>query len=32
MDDREKDRIYKVVVNHGEQYSIWPANRDNPLD
>lgn len=20
---------YKVVVNHEEQYSIWPAERDN---
>lgn len=23
--------IYKVVLNDEEQYSIWPANRDNPL-
>ncbi|MCB8924060.1 MAG: MbtH family NRPS accessory protein [Ardenticatenaceae bacterium] len=23
--------IYKVVVNHEEQYSIWFADRDNPL-
>ncbi len=23
--------IYKVVVNHEEQYSIWPADRANPL-
>lgn len=22
---------YKVVVNHEEQYSIWPADRENPL-
>ncbi|HSH05513.1 MAG TPA: MbtH family NRPS accessory protein [Anaerolineae bacterium] len=22
---------YKVVVNHEEQYSIWPAERDLPL-
>lgn len=22
--------IYRVVVNHEEQYSIWPANRENP--
>lgn len=22
---------YKVVVNHEEQYSIWPAQRDNAL-
>ena len=21
----------KVVVNHQRQYSIWPADRDNPL-
>ena len=23
--------IYKVVINHEEQYSIWPADRENPL-
>jgi MbtH protein len=23
--------IYKVVVNHEEQYSIWPAQRENAL-
>ena len=23
--------IYKVVVNHEEQYSIWPAGREIPL-
>jgi MbtH protein len=22
---------YKVVVNHEEQYSIWPAGRENAL-
>jgi MbtH protein len=22
---------YKVVVNHEEQYSIWPEDRDNAL-
>lgn len=22
--------VYKVVVNHEEQYSIWPADRDLP--
>jgi MbtH protein len=22
---------YKVVVNHEEQYSIWPAHRENAL-
>ncbi|MDX6711215.1 MAG: MbtH protein [Blastocatellia bacterium] len=25
------DVIYKVVVNHENQYSIWPANRQNAL-
>ena len=23
--------LYKVVVNHEEQYSIWPADRENAL-
>jgi MbtH protein len=31
MDEREDTRIYKVVLNHEEQYSIWPAERANPL-
>lgn len=22
--------VYKVVVNHEEQYSIWPERWDNP--
>jgi MbtH protein len=30
-DEEEDTRIYKVVVNHEEQYSIWFANRENPL-
>ncbi len=25
----EDDIEYKVVVNHEEQYSIWPADREN---
>ncbi len=29
--DHEESMIYKVVINHEEQYSIWPADRDNPL-
>jgi uncharacterized protein YbdZ (MbtH family) len=29
--DREDTTIYKAVVNHEEQYSIWPAERENPL-
>lgn len=31
IDDQEDTTIYKVVMNHEEQYSIWPANRENPL-
>ena len=23
--------FYKVVVNHEEQYSIWPVDQENPL-
>jgi MbtH protein len=30
-DDKEDNTIYKVVVNHEEQYSIWFADRENPL-
>ena len=30
MEEREDNTIYKVVVNHEEQYSIWPAERENP--
>lgn len=22
--------LYKVVLNHEEQYSIWPVDQDNP--
>lgn len=29
--EREDDTVYKVVVNAEEQYSIWPADRENPL-
>ena len=31
MDEREDNMIYKVVLNHEEQYSIWPADRENAL-
>jgi len=31
MEEREDHTIYKVLVNHEQQYSIWPADRDNPL-
>jgi len=30
-DEQEDKTIYKVVVNHEEQYSIWPADRENAL-
>jgi uncharacterized protein YbdZ (MbtH family) len=29
--DREDTTIYKVVVNHEEQYSIWPEYKESPL-
>ena len=30
-DSQVEDTVsYKVVVNHEEQYSIWPAERKNP--
>lgn len=31
MEEQEDRTIYKVVINHEEQYSIWPASRENPL-
>ena len=30
-DERDDTTIYKVVMNHEEQYSIWPADRENAL-
>jgi len=30
-DDTEDTTIYNVVVNHEEQYSIWPVDREIPL-
>ncbi len=29
--DYEDEIMYKVLVNHEEQYSIWPEVRENPL-
>jgi len=29
--DHEDSTIYSVVMNHEEQYSIWPADRPLPL-
>jgi MbtH protein len=26
----ENEPLYRVVVNHEEQYSIWPAERETP--
>lgn len=28
-DEKDPFSTYKVVVNHEEQYSIWPAEREN---
>ncbi len=30
MSDDDDTRVYAVVVNDEEQYSIWPADRDLP--
>jgi uncharacterized protein YbdZ (MbtH family) len=30
-DEEDDNTVYKVVMNHEEQYSIWPADRENPL-
>lgn len=29
-EDEDPFDTYKVVINHEEQYSIWPEERDNP--
>ncbi len=31
QDDIEDRQLFKPVVNDEEQYSIWPAHRENPL-
>ena len=31
MDYNDESTLYNVVVNHEEQYSIWAADRENPL-
>jgi len=28
--DSVDERVYRVVVNHEEQYSIWPADKPTP--
>ena len=30
-EEQEDNTIYNVVLNHEEQYSIWPADRANAL-
>jgi MbtH protein len=30
-DDFEGNKLYKVVVNHEGQYSIWPVGKENAL-
>jgi MbtH protein len=30
-EETEDTTNYKVVVNHEEQYSIWPVDRENAL-
>ncbi len=30
-DELEDQTMYRVLVNHEEQYSIWPAERKIPL-
>lgn len=30
-EENEDTSTYNVVVNHEEQYSIWPAGRENAL-
>ena len=30
-EETEDTTMYNVVMNHEEQYSIWPADRANPL-
>ncbi|HLI69011.1 MAG TPA: MbtH family protein [Ktedonobacteraceae bacterium] len=30
VDEQEETTLYKVVLNHEEQYSIWPVERENP--
>lgn len=29
--EKDDNTNYKVVVNHEEQYSIWPVDRENAL-
>lgn len=31
MSDDEREGAYVALVNHEEQYSIWPSNREPPM-
>lgn len=31
QEEHEDTTVYTVVINHEEQYSIWPADRELPL-
>ncbi len=31
MSEQADNTIYRVVVNHEEQYSIWPTDQEIPL-
>jgi MbtH protein len=31
IDEQDDLTIYDVVLNHEEQYSIWPASKEPPL-
>lgn len=31
LENKGDSLLYKVVVNHEEQYSIWPIEKDNPI-
>jgi MbtH protein len=31
LEESEDNRVYTAVINHEEQYSIWPADRETPL-
>ena len=31
LEEREDKKLYKVIVDHEHQYSIWPADRENAL-
>lgn len=30
-EDQDEKTVYRAVMNHEEQYSIWPVDREIPL-